>query len=203
MTAPSADEHEPGRDREEAAVVVAGRADLARVVDRLDAAEEAEESEDDRDQRAQARAHARVDDRGCSHERERHQAAGEVVGRMHAGIRLEEAVVRDVEADDGERRDEDAVLRARPRRNVAERARARGRKSRGGRCECSWEPRCRLSRSRSQSERRGRSRGFPRLGVRFVRTPSLTRVWENPNAPLARALRAPSYRGRVNEGGTR
>src|SRR5215211_1318161 len=97
-----ADQDEGGRSSQQRAVVVARGADLARVVEALDAQEQAEEGKQEREGGADAGAQARVGPRRPEQERGRDQAAREVVGRGGAGIRLQERVVHRVQGQGAE-----------------------------------------------------------------------------------------------------
>ena len=96
------EQREPGGDREQPGVVVAGRADLDRVAHGLDAGDDAEHAGDERERPAAAAAQARVRPSRERERRKRHQAADEVIADAGARLRLQEVVVEHVQRDDGD-----------------------------------------------------------------------------------------------------
>ena len=81
----------------------AGRPAVERVVRGLGATENAEEADEERQRRPHPRPRAAVPDRDSRKHRQRREAADEMVGRRGARLRLQEAVVDDVDRDDGDR----------------------------------------------------------------------------------------------------
>ena len=91
-----------GRDRQQAAHVAGGESDLAGVVDGVDAGGDPEQPGGERQQALIAATQPWIEVGGEPQQREREEAAEEVVGRAGAGRRLQEVVVDDAECDQRE-----------------------------------------------------------------------------------------------------
>ena len=99
------DKHETRAEREQPGVVVAGGADLERVVDGLGCPDDdPEDPEEEGDAARGAGAEAAVYPRSDEQHGERHEAAHQMVAGRHAGLRLQEVVVDDVDRDQREAR---------------------------------------------------------------------------------------------------
>ena len=108
------EEHDAGCQREKPRVVVARGADLDRVVDGLARADrDPEDPERERNRRAGSGADVRVEPREPEQDRERNQAADEVVTGGGSWLRLQKVVVEDVERDQADRSPRDRELRPR------------------------------------------------------------------------------------------
>ncbi len=114
VTPPNESSTRPARSASSPRVVVAGRPDLSRVVNGLGAAEHAEEADEERGHSAGARAKAAVARPRGDEQRERYEAAHQVVAGAHPRIRLQEAVVDDVQRDDADREPGHANLVSQP-----------------------------------------------------------------------------------------
>src|SRR4051812_3552304 len=110
-----------GRNCQEAGEVVAGRPDLPRVVQALDAGGDPEDAERERQRPPPSSSQQRVRPRGEAEQRERHEAADDVVPGRGARLRLQVVVVEDVGGYDGERAAEQDGLTTptRPRARLA------------------------------------------------------------------------------------
>jgi hypothetical protein len=123
-----AQQYEPGDHREQAGVVVAGRPDLCGVVRGLGADEQTEEPREQRCRTAGSRAQVRIDGGAQAEERDEREPTDQMVGGRDPCIRLQEAVVDDVQGDHrqggagqpglGDRRCERAQSRRARRRGV-------------------------------------------------------------------------------------
>ena len=110
------EEREPGEDRQQPREVVPRGAGRQRVVHRLGAGEDAEEAGEEGDGRARAGAEASVEHACGSEQGEWDEAAEDVVAGGCPGVRLQEAVVDDVECDDADREARERRPRSEPLR---------------------------------------------------------------------------------------
>ena len=104
------EQDQAGGDGEQPGVVVARGADLAGVVPGLGGGPQAEHAEQERHHGAPPRAQPRVGGRGEPQQGQRHQAAGQVVGRRRPRLGLDERVVHDVQGDQADCEQDERLL---------------------------------------------------------------------------------------------
>jgi hypothetical protein len=101
------DEHHPGGAEHEARPVVAARADGAGAGDGEREALECKNAEREREDGADPRTRAHEDGGAGGEQRRRHEAAREVVGRLHTRLERDEAVRHGVNGDGKHRSSEE------------------------------------------------------------------------------------------------
>ena len=106
VVAPSHEQPQPGGERQQAGVVVTGRADLGRVVHGLDPGDDPEEAAQERERPAPPSAQARMGPGREREQGERDESADEVIAGGGPGLRLDEPVIDHVDRDDREREPE-------------------------------------------------------------------------------------------------